>query len=259
MTERLGLWHGKVAVITGAAQGIGAAIVDVGLREGATAVWFFDVDGERGAQREAVLRAAGADATFLRVDVTDERAVDAAVGRVVERHGRIDVLVNNAGRDAHSDARTMTSAEWDDFMALDLKSSWLCAKAVLPGMVQSGGGAIVNIASIHATLTAERYFPYAAAKAGLVGLTRSLALDFGPLGVRVNAVNPGFTLTGRVQAAFDAEGEGALSEARERHPLRRLGRPEEVGEVVVFLASDRAAFVTGSAWDVDGGLGSRFA
>jgi NAD(P)-dependent dehydrogenase (short-subunit alcohol dehydrogenase family) len=143
-------------------------------------------------------------------------------------------------------------------MALNLKAAWLCAREVLPGMLASGGGAIVNVASIHARLTARGYFPYGAAKAGLVGLTRSLALEVADRGVRVNAVSPGWTSTEPVAAALasdPAERERILG----AHPLGRIAEPAEIAAVICFLASDAASFVTGAEWAVDGGFGARFA
>jgi NAD(P)-dependent dehydrogenase (short-subunit alcohol dehydrogenase family) len=155
----------------------------------------------------------------------------------------------------------MTETEWDRFLDIDLKAAWLCARRAIPGMRDAGGGAIVNVASIHARLTRRGMFPYAAAKAGLVGLTRSMALELGRDGIRVNAVCPGFVRAGLVlerleQAADRHEAERLM---REQHPLGRIGEPEEIASVVAFLASDEASSVTGAAWTVDGGLSARFA
>jgi NAD(P)-dependent dehydrogenase (short-subunit alcohol dehydrogenase family) len=170
----------------------------------------------------------------------------------------VDVLVNNAGGNAHEDPAQMSSQQWDAVMALNLKAAWLCAREVLPGMIAAGGGAIVNVASIHARLTARGYFPYPVAKSGLVGLTRSLALEVADHGVRVNAVSPGWTNTEPVAAGLAAD-----PEERERilaaHPLGRIAEPAEIAAVVCFLASDAASFVTGAEWAVDGGFGARFA
>ena len=159
----MGRLDGKIAIVTGGARGIGRAIVEKFALEGAT-VAVFDVLGDAGP----------------RVDVTVDADVAAAVRRVEHEFGGVDVLVNNAGVNAYYDATTMTEAEWERVFAVDLKGAWLCAKHVLPGMAQRGRGAIVNIASIHASLTIAGMFPYAAAKSGLVGLSRSLALDYAP-------------------------------------------------------------------------------
>lgn len=249
------LWEGRVAIVTGGALGIGAAIAAQGVADGAR-VWIFDVADEAGNQTRQRI---GADARYRHVDVTDENSVAAAVAEVLEVEGRIDILVNSASGDAHEDAQTMTVQRWDAVMRLDLMSAWLTARSVLPAMVSQGDGSIVNIGSLHARLTAEGSFPYAVGKAGLGGLTRSLALDFGPHGVRVNVVTPGWTRSERIDAHFAEIGDQAVAEIESRHALRRVGTPQDIASVVVFIASDRASFVTGADWEVDGGLGARFA
>ena len=249
------LWEGKVAIVTGAAQGIGAAIAAQGAADGAR-VWSFDVADEPG---RATAKRIGAQCTYLHVDVTDEESIAAAVTEVIRLAGRVDILVNNASGDAGEDAIRMTVARWDSIMRLNLTSAWLMSRAVLPSMLQSGGGSIVNIGSLHARATIEGAFPYAAGKAGLGGLTRSLALDYGPKGVRVNMVCPGWTKSERVEAHFAAIGADAVAAVEATHALRRVATPEDIAPVVSFIASDRASFVTAATWEVDGGLGARFA
>ena len=154
----------------------------------------------------------------------------------------------------------MTEREWEDVFAVDLKGAWLCARGALPAMIATRRGAIVNIASVHAKLTIQGMFPYAAAKSGLVGLTRSLALEVARYGVRVNAVSPGFTRTHLVDEYFANSGDPDIErKVLNVHPLGRIGEPNEIAEVVCFLASDAASFVTGADWAVDGGLTARFA
>lgn len=169
------------------------------------------------------------------------------------------MLVNNAGVNANHDAVAMTEADWDRFFGTDLKSAWLCAKHVLPHMLKRGAGAIVNVSSIHAAATLDGFFPYAAAKAGLAGLTRSLALDYGPHGIRVNCVCPGFTDTRLVSEsmarAADPEAAGRAMVAGVA--LGRIASPAEVAATIAFLASSEASYVTGATLFVDGGLTAR--
>ncbi|HET7571197.1 MAG TPA: SDR family oxidoreductase [Gaiellaceae bacterium] len=245
---------GEHVLVTGGARGIGAAIVEVALERGAAAVSFVDLDEEGGARRAAQL---GERCSFLPADVTDRAQVVEAVAQLAGRHGPVTALVNNAGRNAYGDPATFTEAEWDDFFAIDLKAAWLVSQAVLPGMKEAGRGAIVNIASAHATATAPGMFPYAAAKSGIVGLTRSMALELGPHGIRVVAVSPGYTKTEAVRAWLDEI--GLEEEIAAAHPLRRLGETREIAEVVAFALSSRASFASGVEWRVDGGLLARFA
>ncbi|BDZ41935.1 hypothetical protein GCM10025865_12340 [Paraoerskovia sediminicola] len=244
-----GCWSGKVVIITGGALGIGAAIAEVGAREGGK-VWILDVDAAAG---EATAERLGEQVEFRAVDVTDEDAMAALVDEVLTVDGQVDILVNNANKDGKFDARTMTSDEWDGFMALAFKAPWIASRAVLPAMERAGRGSIVNMGSLHAVQSAEGAFPYGAAKAGLAGLTRTLALDVGKLGIRVNTVVPGWTLSERVAEQMEAAGPGELARVEAQHALRRVAQPAEIAEVVVFIASDAASFVTGASWEVDGG------
>jgi len=244
---------GRVAVVTGGSRGTGRAIVHR-LRE----------EGARVASLDVVApdRSEPFDAPDLQLDcdVTDGAAVTDAVGRVAdELGGPPTVLVNNAGVNAYFDAAAMTVEEWDAFFALDLKACWLTARAMLPGMRAARRGAIVNVSSIHASLTQAGRFPYAAAKAGIVGLTRSLALDEGPHGIRANAVCPGLIDTRLAREGFERDGRGVtIEQLAAEHPVGRVGTPLDVAHLVAFLASDeRAGFISGAAIAVDGGVGVR--
>lgn len=251
---------GKTAIVTGGAQGIGAAIVRRLSQDGAKAA-LLDIDDERGRRLAVELAARGLTAAFYRADVTSEEAVRTAVESATQQLGPVAILVNNAGRNTYMDAAAMTSADWDASMALNLKSAWLCSKYVLPLMKTSGGGCIINISSLHARLTTEGMFPYAAAKAGLTGLTRSLALDYGPFNIRVNAVLPGWTRTSAVEDWFRRQGDPEAAERQvvNTQPLRRIASPDEIASVVAFLASDDASAITGAEIPVDCGLGARYA
>jgi NAD(P)-dependent dehydrogenase (short-subunit alcohol dehydrogenase family) len=242
-----------VAVVTGGARGIGLATAHRMAEDGA-AVAVLDIAEPSAADTRPAL-------VFLRCDVTVESDVASAFSEVVARLGPVQVVVNNAGVNAYFDAITMTEDDWDSVFAVDLKAAWLCAKYALPQMISRGDGAIVNVSSLHARLTVPKMFPYAAAKAGLLGLTRSLALDFGQYGVRVNAVCPGWTRTRLVQEWLANQSDPISAELAltEAHPLRRIATPEEIASVIAFLASRDASAITGASVDVDAGLGARFA
>ena len=246
---------GKSVLVTGAARGIGAAIAEAVVDEaGAVALVDFDPAGADTAAR------LGDRAHFFPCDVRSLEDVERAVAEAELALGGLDGLVNNAGINAYFDAVEMTEDEWDTVFAVDLKAAWMLAKAMLPGLIERRG-AIVNISSIQAQLTIEGFFPYAAAKAGLEGLTRSLALDYAPRGVRVNAVAPGYTDTRLVREWLDLQPDpqAALDSVLTKIPMRRIATPREIGNVVVFLLSEQASAITGATIAVDCGLGVRYA
>ena len=243
--------QGKVAIVTGGAKGIGAAIAETFAREGArVAVVDLDFSGAEGVVKNLVGQ--GADAVAVRADATRGADVGAAVELVTKRWGRVDVLVNNAGGfAAFRDTEDIPEEEWHAILASNLTSVFLFSKAVVPLMKRQGHGRIVNLASVVARGAAVRVTShYAAAKAGVVGFTRHLALEVAPHGITVNAVAPGTTATDRVLRARTPEDTRRVAEAI---PARRLGEPREIADAVLFLASDEAAFVTGATLDVNGG------
>jgi NAD(P)-dependent dehydrogenase (short-subunit alcohol dehydrogenase family) len=248
---------GKSVLVTGAARGIGAAIAEAVVDEGG-AVALLDVDP---VDADAAARLADRGAAhFFPCDVRSLEEVERAVADAERALGGLDGLVNNAGVNAYFDAVAMTENDWDSVFAVDLKAAWMLAKAALPGLIERHG-AVVNISSIHARLTLQGFFPYGAAKAGLEGLTRSLALEYAPAGVRVNAVAPGYTETRLMQEWLDLQEDpaAALESVLAKIPLGRIADPREIGDAVVFLLSDRASAITGATLAVDCGIGVRFA
>jgi NAD(P)-dependent dehydrogenase (short-subunit alcohol dehydrogenase family) len=252
-----GRLDGEHVLVTGGSRGIGAAIVEKCLNEGAL-VSFIDIEEAAGT---ALVEALGQPGRtfFARADIrlADEiaRAHEAAVAKL----GPVTGLVNNAGKNSYADPVAMTEAQWEDVFGVDLKSAWLVARVVLPAMMAARRGSIVNIASVHSNMTYKGMFPYAAAKSGLVGLTRSLALEMGPHQVRVNAVSPGYTETFLVKEFFERNPPELRTTVLDAHPMGRMAKPAEIANVVAFLLSDEANFVTGANWLVDGGLSARFA
>jgi len=248
---------GEIAIVTGGSRGIGKAIVELFAEHGARVV-FCGRDEVVGRQALGEL-AEHSRVFFQPADVASERDLAALADACVDRFGPPTILVNNAGVNANHDATEMTEDEWDAFFAVDLKAAWLAAKHVLPHMKRAGRGSIVNVSSLHAFATLDGFFPYAAAKSGLVGLTRSLALDYGPHGIRVNVVAPGFIRTRLVRESIDRADDRQVAERAMVGgvALGRIGDPREIASVVRFLASDEASYVTGASLLVDGGLTAR--
>lgn len=245
MTVALSL-RGRTALVTGAATGIGRATALRLAQAGAT-VWVNHL-GQASAAGDVVreIAAAGGRAQAIEADVSDA----AAVQRMAEAVGAVDVLINNAGIIQEKPFLETTEANWDRMLAVDLKAVFLVCRAVIPGMLARGGGAIVNIASDLGILGRERYAPYCAAKAGVIGLTKSLAREFAPQQIRANAVAPGPVATAMVSlehmSAEWVEKELAI-------PQHRLGAPEEIADSVLFLASDLSRFYTGQVLGPNGG------
>ncbi|MEO3743495.1 3-oxoacyl-ACP reductase FabG [Plantactinospora sp. B5E13] len=250
----------RVAVVTGAGQGIGAATARRLAAEGAT-VAVVDLDADRagatadGISSAAEVTAAGGGARGFACDVTDGPAVAALFDQVVEAYGRLDILVNNAGITRDNLLFKMPAVEWDAVLTTNLTSMFHCCQAAQRHMVAARYGKIVNLSS-RSALGNRGQVNYAAAKAGVQGLTATLAIELGPFNINVNAVAPGYIAT--AMTAATAERVGASPEERQRQvaeqtPLRRVGQPEEIASVVAFLASDDASYVSGQTLYVNGG------
>lgn len=243
---------GAVALVTGAAGGIGRAISRQLAREGALVVVADIADG---GDTLALVERDGGTGTCLRMDVSDATRVAEGIAKVLETHRRIDVLFNNAGVELSRTLHETTEAEWDRVLDVNLKAMYLVCRRVLPAMMRQGGGAVVNTSSISGLLGWPASAAYCASKAGVIGLTRQMAVDYAPHGIRVNCICPGTTLTPMIERLFAEDRDPAAfrKSIEARHPLGRLARPEEIAEAALFLASAEASFITGAALPVDGG------
>lgn len=248
--------QGEVAIVTGAASGIGRAIAIAFAREGAK-VAVADINQAGGEETVALIRKQGGDAQFVQTNVSIRSQVESMVNRVSRTFGVTRILVNNA---AHMDSRDFKSAtetteeEWDKSMSVTLKGVFLCSKYVIPGMISAGGGSIVNIASIGGLVGFANYASYCTAKGGVLQLTRSMAIDYGLKGIRVNAICPGPIDT---ESSPEAQDEVQHQWQRNMTVLGRTASPEEVALPAIFLACNDSSFVTGAALVVDGGWSIR--
>jgi glucose 1-dehydrogenase len=246
----LGDLAGKVAIVTGASSGIGYAIAQLFAQHGAAVAINYVAHGNDAQKLVGEIEAAGGRAIALEGDVSDVRAVESLVETTVETFGRLDVLVNNAGIEQSASLLETDEENWDRTIAVNLKGPFLCLQAAAKRM-QKNGGSIVNISSIHEDTPFPDHAPYVAAKGGLRMLMRNASLELAQYGIRVNNVAPGAIAT-PINARTLADPE-KVKRLQAIVPLQRMGEPAEVAEVVLFLASDRSSYVTGSTYYVDGG------
>ena len=241
----------RIALVTGGSRGIGAAVVRTLAADGCSVVFCYVRAEETALALERTLRGEGLDVRAVRCDVGDPAAVRAMTAEILRTWRHIDILVNNAGVAWRGLLPEMTDGEWRALFAADVDGVFHCCREVLPGMISRGQGSIVNIASVWGEVGASCEAAYSAAKAAVIGLTRALAKEAGPSGVRVNCVSPGVIAT-EMNAALD---EAAMAALREETPLGRIGTPEEVAAAVRFLAGEESAFITGQVLGVNGGFG----
>ena len=249
----MGALDGKVALVTGAAQGLGRASALIFAREGAKVV-IADVQREGGEETVRLIKKAGGDAIFVKTDVSSSSDVRAMVKAAVDTFGGLDCAINNAAIDmggGHLLAE-IPEENWNKSIAVNLTGVFLCMKCEIPAMLERGGGSIVNISSGAGVVGAPKIAAYVAAKHGILGLTKTAAIDYGARGIRVNAVLPGTMLTPRLRAAA-ARDPHHIEHLKSMQPIGRLAEPEEVGEAAVWLCTKAASFVLGASFSVDGG------
>jgi 3-oxoacyl-[acyl-carrier protein] reductase len=245
----MGLVEQKVVIVTGAAQGIGLCAAERFAQEGAfVAIW--DFNAEKGAASEAQLKDKGYKVRFQQVNVADMASVKAAVQALLQETGRIDVLVNNAGITRDASLLKMTEEQWQQVLDVNLGGVFHCTQAVAPTMVEQKSGCIINTSSVVGLYGNYGQTNYVATKSGVIGMTKVWARELGRKGIRVNAVAPGFIATDMV----DTVPENVIEQIVGKTPLARMGKPEDIANAYLFLASDMAGFISGTVLSVDGGL-----
>ncbi|MGG1674147.1 3-oxoacyl-ACP reductase FabG [Neobacillus sp. NRS-1170] len=237
----------KVVLITGGAQGIGKETAKKFLKEGASVVI---CDYDESAGKEALGELNDEKVNFYKVNVTESSQIEEMVRLIVQKYGKIDILINNAGITLDGFLTKMEDSDWEKVISVNLTGVFKCTKAVAPIMLKQGSGVILNASSVVGIYGNIGQTNYAATKAGVIGLTKSWGKEFGPKGIRVNAVAPGFIETGMTAAVP----EKVLNLMKEKTPLKRLGKPEDIAAAYLFLASDDAKYINGTILSVDGGL-----
>ncbi|HEX3336571.1 MAG TPA: glucose 1-dehydrogenase [Jatrophihabitans sp.] len=249
--------EGKVTLITGAGSGIGQAAAALFAAEGA-AVAVLDVRRDAAEDTAAKISAEGGRSIAVAANVAAADEVDAAVAGIVAAFGRIDVLYNNAGVDSRGSVADATEDDWDLCFAVNAKGTFMLSRAVIPHLIAAGGGSIINQGSVAALVGIPNFAAYCAAKGAVVALTRSMAVDLAPKRIRVNAICPGTVYTPLMEPMLRARGDGdleaGLAKTLLKYPIGRLGTPEEIASVALFLAGDGASFLTGSIVTADGGM-----
>jgi NAD(P)-dependent dehydrogenase (short-subunit alcohol dehydrogenase family) len=246
--------EGKVVIVTGGSSGIGLATAKGFARKGAHVV-VSDVAEEAGKKAVSEIEAEGGSAVYVNADVSNSEQVQALVARTVETFGRLDYAVNNAGIGGPAlFTAAYEEADWNRVIDINLNGVWLCMKYEIQAMLENGGGAIVNVASILGKVGFATAPAYVAAKHGVLGLTKTAAMEYATQGIRVNSVCPGFIYTPMLENAGMTEGSELYAQIAGMHPVQRMGTSEEVANMIIWACSDEASFVTGTALMVDGGF-----
>jgi NAD(P)-dependent dehydrogenase (short-subunit alcohol dehydrogenase family) len=244
----------KVAIITGGGSGIGEVTARLFASEGA-AVMLADINGPAAAAVAESINAEGGRATWAETDVTAGSSVEAMVHRTLSTFGRLDILFNNAGIEGFGSVVETDEASWDRMFAVHVRGAYLCSKYALPVMIEGRrGGAVINVSSVAGLVGLQRMAAYCAAKGAIIALTRAMAADFAPHGIRVNCIAPGTTMTPLGQRLIENDTPEKLAQRLSRYPLGRFGQPEEIARSVLFLASDDSSYTTGTCLVMDGGL-----
>lgn len=254
MTNRL---NGKVVLATGISSGLGKASAILFAKEGAKVIGA-DIDEERGIEVVRTTEKAGNAATFIKVDVSQANEVKKMIAEALRVYGRIDILFNNAGIEVVKKLQDTTEEEWDRVIEVNLRSVFLSSKYIIPHMIERGGGTIINIASV-AGMVGSFSTVYSASKGGVIAFTRALAVELAPLNIRVNCICPGAIDTPMLQRVFEKQGDPGIvrMEKIKSYPMGRIGKPGELAQAALFLASDESSFITGTCLIVDGGFTAR--
>ncbi|MDE0483854.1 MAG: glucose 1-dehydrogenase [Candidatus Poribacteria bacterium] len=240
----------KVAIITGAASGIGKATAKLFAEHGAKVV-VADIDENGGNQTVTDIQDAGNEAIFIQTDVTIKADTEQMVAQTLKNYGKLDTLLNSAGIAMRLPVAELPEEDWHRCLDVNLNGVFLCAKAAIPAMQKNGGGSIINMSSIYGIVGADVRAAYVASKGAVTNLTRGMALDYAEDNIRVNCICPGFVETPLVAGVIKTPDE--YQKLANKHPMRRLGQPEEIAYGALYLASDESAFVTGIALPIDGG------